>query len=379
MTNRQLEIRVGLFTLGSLVLAAGLIIQFGKLTTYWTNYYTVGIRFPTAAGVHPATEVSRNGIAIGHVREIRFDDKQGGVLLLLNIREENRIPVDSTASLVRSVLGDTTIEIIAGKSVKPLKPGGLISGFAPSNPMELVGRMEEQMTLTLQSFRQTSQEWQRVGHQVNSVMHTQQGNLQDVIEQTAKALTQFTVTMKNANKMLQYTNSVIGDPEQQENLKQTLAGLPIMVRETNEVIATAKKAMNKVDQNLANMQLVTGPLAKRSEVMVSRLNQTLANLQSVSQELNTFTTLMNQDEGSLKQLATNPDLYRNLNRSASQLAILLRNVEPIVKDLRIFSDKVARHPEVLGVRGAVRGSSGIKDSPDIQKTSGRKSPGLLRQ
>lgn len=379
MTNRQLEIRVGLFTLCSLVLAAGLIIQFGRLSTYWTNYYTIGIRFPTAAGVYPSTEISRNGIAIGHVREIRFDDKRGGVLLLINIEEGNRIPEDTNARLVRSVLGDTSIELIAGKSKHHLKPGGLITGFAPSDPMELVGRMEEQMSLTLQSFRQTSQEWQQVGRQMNSVMQTQQGNLEDVIERTANALTQFTVTMKNANQMLEHTNSVIGDPAQQENLKQTLAGLPIMVKETNDVIAVAKQAMMKVDQNLSNMQQVTKPLAKRSEIMVARLDQTLANLQAVSAELNAFSKLINQEDGSLKQLATNPDLYRNLNRSATQLSILLHNVQPIMKDLRIFSDKVARHPEILGVRGAVRGSSGIKDDTEIRQTNGRKSPGLLRQ
>jgi phospholipid/cholesterol/gamma-HCH transport system substrate-binding protein len=31
-----------------------------------------------------------------------------------------------------------------------------------------------------------------------------------------------------------------------------------------------------------------------------------------------------------------------------------------VRDLKIFSDKVARHPEIIGVGGALRGSSGLK-------------------
>jgi phospholipid/cholesterol/gamma-HCH transport system substrate-binding protein len=29
--------------------------------------------------------------------------------------------------------------------------------------------------------------------------------------------------------------------------------------------------------------------------------------------------------------------------------------------MRVFTDKVARHPEVLGVGGAIRPSSGLKD------------------
>jgi phospholipid/cholesterol/gamma-HCH transport system substrate-binding protein len=44
--------------------------------------------------------------------------------------------------------------------------------------------------------------------------------------------------------------------------------------------------------------------------------------------------------------------------------MILRNLEPIMHDLRIFSDKVARHPELIGVSGALRGSSGLKDPED---------------
>ncbi len=38
-----------------------------------------------------------------------------------------------------------------------------------------------------------------------------------------------------------------------------------------------------------------------------------------------------------------------------------KNLEPILRDLRQFSDKVARNPELLGVGGAVRPSNGLKD------------------
>jgi phospholipid/cholesterol/gamma-HCH transport system substrate-binding protein len=52
-----------------------------------------------------------------------------------------------------------------------------------------------------------------------------------------------------------------------------------------------------------------------------------------------------------------------------------------VKDLRIFSDKVARHPELIGVSGALKGSSGLKDPPPetpIRQTSGTKRKPLFR-
>jgi phospholipid/cholesterol/gamma-HCH transport system substrate-binding protein len=54
----------------------------------------------------------------------------------------------------------------------------------------------------------------------------------------------------------------------------------------------------------------------------------------------------------------------NLNRSAESASMLLRNLEPVIRDLRVFSDKVARHPELIGVSGALKGSSGLKDPED---------------
>ncbi len=69
---------------------------------------------------------------------------------------------------------------------------------------------------------------------------------------------------------------------------------------------------------------------------------------------------MNDGEGSLKRFAEDPQLYNNLNRSATSLSLLLRNLEPILADVRVFSDKVARHPELLGVGGAISGSSGLR-------------------
>ncbi|MEZ5949624.1 MAG: hypothetical protein R3C12_10490 [Planctomycetaceae bacterium] len=64
-----------------------------------------------------------------------------------------------------------------------------------------------------------------------------------------------------------------------------------------------------------------------------------------------------------KDWAQDPQLYRNLQLSSASLAALLSNLEPIMQDMRVFSDKVARHPELLGVSGYMKGSSGLKELP----------------
>ena len=80
-------------------------------------------------------------------------------------------------------------------------------------------------------------------------------------------------------------------------------------------------------------------------------------------ELSKFSRLLNDEDGSLRLMATDPELYRNMNRSAGSLSTLLNNIQPVVNDMRVLADKLARHPELLGVRGAIQGSSGLKN-PD---------------
>jgi hypothetical protein len=38
-------------------------------------------------------------------------------------------------------------------------------------------------------------------------------------------------------------------------------------------------------------------------------------------------------------------------------------MDQVLRDLSVFADKVARHPEALGLGGVFRPSSGLKGSP----------------
>jgi phospholipid/cholesterol/gamma-HCH transport system substrate-binding protein len=218
------------------------------------------------------------------------------------------------------------------------------------------------MTATMESFAATSREWNQVARNINGLMSTHRGNLNLVVERAAESLHQFALTMQNANKLF-------GDPENQENLRDILTNLAAMSHETRTTIAAARTAVESAQHNLDNLKGVTGALAKHSESIAGKLDQSAGNLELLLAELNQFARHLSAEEGSLNMLVSDPSLYRNLNRSASSLDILLRNLHPITDDLRILSDKLARHPELLGVRGALTGSSGLKTLEELEPRS----------
>jgi len=55
--------------------------------------------------------------------------------------------------------------------------------------------------------------------------------------------------------------------------------------------------------------------------------------------------------------------YNNLNDAASMLTHSLPRIDRILHDFEVFADKIARHPESLGVGGAIRPSAGLKEAP----------------
>jgi phospholipid/cholesterol/gamma-HCH transport system substrate-binding protein len=291
-----------------------------------------------------------------------FDKYEGGVILIVRINNDVKLRQDAQPGLVQSILGDATIEFTPGKSPRFLESGAKVHGTTPKDPMQLVAELEKNVSQTLVTFNTTGAEWNKLAQNLNGLMDTNRGHLDEVIERSVVSLDEFTKTMSLAQKALGNANVVLGNPQMQENMRKTMEALPQMIEETRQVIQTVRLAVVKADQNLANLNGVTAPLAQKSTSIVTQLDSTVANLDAISGQLRTFVDLAVKEDGSIQQLASNPELYRNLNNSAVSLSVLLANMEPILRDVRIFSDKIARHPEVIGVSGALNPSSGIKEA-----------------
>jgi len=364
MSERQLQFRVGLFVSLALASIAGLIFQFGEIQRYLRPKYTVNIRFKSATGIAVSTPVRRNGVLIGSVTAVHFDDENGGLIVRASIKDGVRLWPDGRVRLVSSLLGDSAIEFLPGKSKQALKDGDTVEAEPAVDPLNVVARMEQNVALLIDSFQQTSHEWQTVGHNLNNLLQTNQGNLQTVVARAAEALTDVAHTMKTVDQTLQDASRLIGDPQTQENLRKTMNALPVLADETQRTVAAVRVAVQKMDENLSNLNAVTAPLAKNGVTLATRIENTLANVETLSEELTQFAKMVNSPEGTIHKLAADPQLYVNLNRSAESASMLLRNLEPVIRDLRVFSDKVARHPELIGVSGALRGSSGLKDPED---------------
>lgn len=371
--ERRLQFQVGLTVLIALSIGTALVIRFGDLSKEFDQRYAVFVHLETAAGLYNGAPVFMSGLPIGHVAKVKFAETTG-VIVELAVKPEVRLRADSRALVSRSLLGETAIEFIPGRSTEFLAKNDHVQGQGATDPLAAVQRLEGRAAEVLDTLTATAREWQHVGQNVNTLMDTNRGNMDAVVERAAESLHEFTVTLQAANRMINSANTVLGDPAAQRALKETLEGLPLLVDDTRRTIAGTRLAIEGVHKNMVNLAQVTEPVGQRGEVMVAKLESSLTNLDQLLSEMNRFAQLVNKPNGTLQKFATDPSLYDNMDRSSQSLAVMLKNVEPVLRDLREFSDKIARNPELLGVGGAMRPSSGLRDEEVLQKNSPPRTP-----
>ena len=119
----------------------------------------------------------------------------------------------------------------------------------------------------------------------------------------------------------------------------------------------------RLDDVTQNLQKITKPLADRSDAVSRNLDESLARLNRTLADVDQLIQAVGQSDGTLNKLLTDPSLYNHLDDVACQAAKAAPQLNLILKDVETFTDKLARHPELIGIGGAVRPSSGLKDPP----------------
>jgi phospholipid/cholesterol/gamma-HCH transport system substrate-binding protein len=130
--------------------------------------------------------------------------------------------------------------------------------------------------------------------------------------------------------------------------------------EGRNTIASIRTTVEGVDRNLRNLEGLTGPLGERGGEIVERVDRSVARLDELLGIMSDFGRKLNSGQGTFGKLMSDTELYDSLNATVKNIECLSRELKPIISDVRVFSDRIARHPEILGVRGAIQKSPGTK-------------------
>ncbi len=129
MERKSLEFFVGLFVLAGFIALLFISMQAANLGNFSVNSHTyeVSANFDNIGGLKVRAPVKSAGVVVGRVKSISFDQETFQAKVQMDIDDQFKFPVDSSANILTSgLLGEQYIGILAGGEDGDLKSGSKI-------------------------------------------------------------------------------------------------------------------------------------------------------------------------------------------------------------------------------------------------------------
>lgn len=261
--------------------------------------------YDNVEGLASSTPVTINGLSVGKVQEISFNnDGSGSLVVKLLVDSDFEFSINSKAELYEAgLIGGKAIAIIpAFDNAENAKKGDYLEGTVKAGLSELVNQ------------RLTP--------------------LQEKIE----------TMMVSADSLLNNLNDMF-DSQTKANLKNSIAGLNTTISSFGE---TSKSLNNLLENNqeqikraLTNVETITSNLTKVTDSLANaNLGNTIKDLQSTINNFNSVLASIDEGKGSIGKLFKDEGLYNNLKGATKEMEELLRDIKLHPKRyFRILSKK----------------------------------------
>lgn len=212
---------------------------------------------------------------------------------------------------------------------------------------------------TAEDIGATARTYTRLGERLDVLLQTNQDkivkaidNINDVLQRAAALLSE--ENQRNVSVVLKNLGNA---SNQFDEISRNVADI---TREGKTTVRRANDSLVRLDDVLNNAQKATKPLAEHGESIVRNTEEVLIRLNRTLADTSTLIRAVGDSNGTLNRLLTDPGLYNRLDETLCALQKSLPHLNVILANLEVFADKLARHPELLGIRGAVRPDPGIK-------------------
>lgn len=299
------------------------------------SYYHV--IYDRVDGLTESGEITYNGYKMGSVKSIKFlPDRSGRLIVTLMIDKNFKIPKNSQANIVGSLMGSASVELIFSDSIRFYGSGDTLKGNFEGGLLDMVSdqlgplkNKSESLMVSLDSIMVT----------LNAVFDD---NMQKNLSESFANINRSTV---NIEKMTSELSGLIVKE------KQSIAGL----------LNNLESFSGVLEQNSGNLDNVLSNLSAVSDSLNAiPFAEIFTGLSASLQELSSLLKSAGSGESSLGLLLTDESLYNNLNYSLASLNNLLVDVRENPKKYVHFSAvDLGRTINVTGAESTGGDSQGI--------------------
>ena len=276
-------VKIGFFTLLAIgILYLGITYLKGLSISARSKTYYVAMNDVT--GINVATRVFVNGYKVGSVRKMDYDYRNNGeTILTLTLDPDIKLPKGTQVQVAQTLFSGALVNLIL-----PEVETGTYLNAKDTIPMS-----------TRRSAKSLEQ-------------------LQD------EFVPRISTTLSRMDSVLLQANAILSNP----NIEPTLADVRQSAQHINASSAQLQRSlsslptiMGRIDHTSANVE----SFASRLDSL--QLQETVANLESTSRELKSFTQRLNQSDGTVGRLLNEDGLYNRIDSVTTSLDALIRDIK----------------------------------------------------
>lgn len=306
------EVKTGILAIGTI-----LLFIFGYSYLQGTNllekHRTFFVKYSNVEGLAKSAPVTINGLVVGKVTSIEFEDNKGGLLVEFTV-ENDFVFSDKSLVLIYSsgIIGGKSLGVYPDYSGAPVKSGDTLPGQVEKGMLDMVT--------------------------------SRLGPLEDKVNTTLATLDTL---------LLAFTEVL--NPRTRVNLEETLATLNTTTKYFKSISKNMDELLDgnkeKLSSTITNLDITTKNFAKLSDSLAQiNTGEMVRQMEEVTFKLNSIVTSIDNGEGSIGKLLKDEKMYDNLEGASKQLEELLKDMKLNPKRYVHFSlfgkrDKGFEEPE----------------------------------
>ena len=277
-----------------------LTVLLGLVLLYWGINYLKGINLLTPAnyfytevestdGLLEAAPITVNGFQVGQVREINYDYEKNKITVMMAMNKEMKVPEGSTINMVSGLMGGASLVLNLGKG-----PAMETGSFIPTT--DIPGLMDHVTDNVVPMVTDMLPK-------VDSIVSNINGLTAD------PALVAALSRLDGISRQLQISAQQL--TQLMNSLNRSVPGVMNNVNGITNNLTGAAGNLTDLSASLKQMPL---------DETMNKLNTTLANLQTLSEQLN-------DKNSSLGKIMNDRELYDNANHAIASLDSLLMDIK----------------------------------------------------
>ena len=198
----------------------------------------------------------------------------------------------------------------------------------------------------------TARVWGKVGERTDVMLRLNEEKINRSIDRMDDSLKRINNVLSDQNQ--KYIEDTL------RNVKNGSTQLDSIAKETSELIKESRTTIRQMNETfkradvaMTDLQRAMKPLGDRGPAIFKNVEESTDSLNKTMKDLRELMNVVARSEGTVSKLIFDPALYNNLNSSAEMVTKILPRLDRTLRNMETFADKLARHPELLGLRGDI--------------------------